>query len=88
MVSLSDNAIVSNPRKELTRTQQDALTAISFYRRQKKTGKLWLIGDKRISQKLVWDLQRLDLLSEDQIRGQSVLRLTTAGGLVADRLSH
>jgi hypothetical protein len=86
MVSLSQNSIVLDPRKELTRTQQDAVKAIAFYRRQRKGGRIWLVGDKRISVKLVSDLERLDLVGEGRVRGESVLRLTTAGSLVAERL--
>jgi hypothetical protein len=86
MVSLSQNSVVLDPRKELTRTQQAAVKAIAFYRRQRKGGRDWLVGDKRISVKLVSDLERLDLVDEGRVRGESVLRLTTAGSLVAERL--
>ena len=86
MVSLSQNTIVVDQRKKLTRTQQDAVKAIAFYRRQRKGGRVWLVGDKRISVKLISDLERLDLVGEGRLRGESVLRLTTAGSLVAERL--
>lgn len=88
MVSLSDNAIVQDPRSTLTRTQQDALKAIAFFRRQRKTGNRWLVGDKRISQKIVSDLEKLDLVDEGRVRSESVLVLTTAGNLAVARLSH
>lgn len=88
MVSLSDNAIVQDPRNALTRTQQDALKAIAFFRRQRKTGGRWLVGDKRISQKVVSDLEKLDLVDEGRVRSESVLVLTTAGNLAVERLSH
>jgi hypothetical protein len=88
MVSLSDNAIAQDPRNTLTRTQQDALKAIAFFRRQRKTGSRWLVGDKRISQKVVLDLEKLDLVDEGRLRSDSVLVLTTAGNLAVERLSH
>ncbi len=88
MVSLSDNAIVQDPRNTLTRTQQDALKAIAFFRRQRKTGSRWLVGDKRISQKIVSDLEKLELVDEGRVRSESVLVLTTAGSLAVERLSH
>ncbi len=88
MGSLSDNAIVQDPRKTLTRGQQDALKAIAFFRSQRKTGSRWLVGDKRISLKIVSDLEKLDLVDEATIRSQSVLTLTTAGNLAAERLSQ
>jgi hypothetical protein len=37
----------------LTRTQEEALRAIAFFRRQRKVGRGWLVGDKRLSEKLV-----------------------------------
>jgi hypothetical protein len=86
MTSLSDNAIILNPRRELTRPQQTALKAIAFFRRQKKTGSRWIIGDARIPETTISDLQRLDLVGEDRVHGVSTLRLTTAGGLAAERL--
>lgn len=88
MVSLSDNEIVQDPRNTLTRTQQDALKAIAFFRRQRKTGSRWLVGDKRISQKIVSDLEKLELVDEGRVRSESVLVLTTAGSLAVERLSH
>lgn len=38
--------------KGVTRSQRDALRAIAFFRRQRKAGKGWLVGNKRLSEKL------------------------------------
>jgi hypothetical protein len=51
MVPSPDRRGVDDTAKSLTRTQQDALRAIAFFRRQKKVGKGWLVGDKRLSER-------------------------------------
>jgi hypothetical protein len=53
MVPSPDHRGVVDTAKSLTRTQQDALRAIAFSRRQKKAGKGWSVGDKRLSEKIV-----------------------------------
>ena len=88
MVSISQNNVVLEPRKQLTRSQQDAVKAIAFFRRQKKTNGRWLVGDKQISGQVILDLERLDLVDEKLVQGQSLLKLTTIGSLVAERLQH
>jgi hypothetical protein len=88
MVSLSENSVVLDPHKTLTRTQQDALKAIAFYRRRKKAGSRWLIGDKRLSEKLISGLERLDLVDESLVHGEATLNLTPAGNLAVERLRH
>ncbi len=65
--------------KMLTHTQQDALRAIAFFRRQRKLGKGWLVGDKRLSEKMVSRLEQLDLVEEHFVRGMPVLQLTITG---------
>ncbi|WP_112811705.1 hypothetical protein [Ensifer sp.] len=65
--------------KMLTHTQQDALRAIAFFRRQRKLGKGWLVGDKRLSEKMVSRLEQLDLVEEHFVRGMPVLQLTIIG---------
>ena len=88
MVSISQNNVVLEPRKQLTRSQQDAVKAIAFFRRQKKANGRWLVGDKQISGRVILDLERLELVDEKLVQGQSLLKLTTIGSLVADRLQH
>ena len=88
MVSISQNNVVLEPRKQLTRSQQDAVKAIAFFRHQKKANGRWLVGDKQISGQVNLDLERLDLVDEKLVQGQSLLKLTTIGSLVAERLQH
>lgn len=85
MISIDKTQSVSDPHRTLTRAQQDAAEAIGYYRRQVRAGNGWLVGEKRISQKLVSDLKRLDVIDEDVIEGRSILRLTTAGKLAVTR---
>lgn len=87
MKSLSENPAVLAPRQILTRAQQHAIKVIAFYRRQRKIGNRWIVGDKKISEKLVSDLKRMELVRERLLGESSVLSLTQAGRLVADRLS-
>jgi hypothetical protein len=87
MKSLSENPAVHAPHQILTRPQQHAINIIAFYRRQRRVGNQWLVGDKKISDKLVSDLKRMELVREQLLGGGSILSLTQAGRLVADRLS-
>ena len=59
MVPSPDHRAVVDTAKSLTRTQQDALRAIAFFRRQKKVGKGWLVGDRRLSERIVERLEQL-----------------------------
>ncbi|NVD43023.1 hypothetical protein HT585_29585 [Ensifer sp. HO-A22] len=72
--------------KSLTRSQQDALRAIAFFRRQRKLGTGWLVGDKRLSEKLVGRLEQLDLVEESVVRGEPSLQLTIIGQAIRARL--
>ena len=88
MVSSPDHRGVVDTAKSLTRAQQDALRAIAFFRRQKKVGKGWLVGDKRLSEKLVERLEQLELVEESFVRGEPVLQLTIVGEAIKARLLH
>ena len=84
----SDHCGVDDTAKSLTRKQQDALRAIAFFRRQKKVGEGWLVGDKRLSEKLVERLEQLELVEESFVRGEPVLQLTIVGQAIKARLLH
>jgi hypothetical protein len=84
----SDHRGVDDTAKSLTRKQQDALRAIAFFRRQKKVGEGWLVGDKRLSEKLVERLEQLELVEESFVRGEPVLQLTIVGQAIKARLLH
>jgi hypothetical protein len=81
-----DHPSAENTAKSLTRTQQDALKAIAFFRRQRKVSKGWLIGDKRLSEKIVGRLEQLDLVEESVVQGAPVLQLTIVGQAIKVRL--
>lgn len=70
----------------LTRTQEEALRAIAFFRRQRKVGRGWLVGDKRLSEKLVERLEKMELVEENFIRGEPVLQLTIVGQAIKAQL--
>lgn len=84
----SDHRGVDDTAKSLTHTQQDALRAIASYRRQKKVRKGWLVGDKRLSEKIVERLEQLELVEESFVRGAPVLQLTIVGQAMKARLLH
>jgi len=84
----SDHRGAGDTAKSLTRTQQDALRAIAFFRRQKRVGKGWLVGNRRLSEKIVERLEQLELVEESSIRGEPVLQLTVVGQAIEARLLH
>jgi len=72
--------------KRLTRRQRDALRAIAFFRRQRKAGKGWLVGDKRLSEKMIERLEIMELVEESVIGGQPTLQLTIVGRAIEAKL--
>lgn len=72
--------------KSLTRSQRDALRAIALFRRQRKAGKGWLVGDKRLSEKLVERLEMMELVEKSFIGGQPTLQLTIVGRAIEAKL--
>lgn len=72
--------------KSLTRSQRDALRAIAFFRRKRKTGRGWLVGDKLVSEKLVERLEMMELVEESVIGGQPTLQLTIVGRAIEAKL--
>lgn len=87
MTPLAENPAVLSPGSTLTPSQQDALTAIIFYRRQLPVNGSWRIGNKNFGCTTIAALQRLDLV---RVRkgGPSLDRisLTQAGKLAHERL--
>jgi hypothetical protein len=88
MVPSLDHRGAVDTARSLTRTQQEALRAIAFFRRQKKVGKGWLVGDRRFSEKLVERLERLELVEESFVGGEPMLQLTIVGQAIKARLLH
>jgi len=79
-----DNA--EDTARNLTRSQQNALRAIAFFRHQKKVGSGWLVGDQRLSNRIVGRLEQLDLVEENVLRGVPVLQLTIVGEALKAKL--
>ena len=88
MVASKDHRAALDTARSLTRTQQDALRAIAFFRRQKKVGKGWLVGDKRLSEKIIERLEQLELVEESSVRGEPILQLTIVGQAIKGHLLH
>ncbi|MCR6727530.1 hypothetical protein [Agrobacterium fabrum] len=51
-----------------------------------KVGRGWLVGDKRLSEKLVERLEKMELVEESFIRGEPVLQLTIVGQAIKAQL--
>ena len=86
MLPATDHTNAENTAKSLTRAQQDALRAIAFFRRQRKVAKGWLVGDKRLWEKIVGRLEQLELVEESVMHGEPVLQLTIVGQAIKARL--
>lgn len=74
--------------KTLTRAQQEALSAIGFFRRQRKVARGWVVGDKRLSEKLVRSLEQMNLVAENILDGRPVLQLTITGKAAKAQLTQ
>lgn len=86
MQNTVDHPAAGEMLRSLTRTQEEALRAIAFFRRQRKVGRGWLVGDKRLSEKLVERLEKMELVEESFIRGEPVLQLTIVGQAIKAHL--
>jgi hypothetical protein len=79
MLNPADHPDAAQTAKNLTPAQREALRAIAFFRRLRRAGSGWLIGDKRLSEKLVERLEAMELVEESFIGGQPRLQLTIVG---------
>ena len=86
MLASADHPDAAETAKNLTRAQRDALRVIAFFRRQRKAGKGWLIGNKRVSEKLVERLEMMELVEESFIGGEPRLQLTIVGRAIEGKL--
>ena len=59
---------------DLTRSQREAVSAIRHFRKQRKVGSAWIVGDRRLSRRVISDLERLRVVREESISGRPVLR--------------
>lgn len=82
MTSLSENPALTDPRKALTPSQKDALTAIDFFKFQKPRNGGWAVGNKRFSKTTIETLRAHGFLTAAGGR----LNLTQAGKLAVDKL--
>jgi hypothetical protein len=72
-------AMMTNDGKYLSKTSLDTLSAISSYRRQFRSGRVWLVGDRRISIATIAGLERRAFVKEIARNGTPALILTDAG---------
>ncbi|KQQ38806.1 hypothetical protein ASG19_07290 [Rhizobium sp. Leaf306] len=55
------------------------MSAIARYRHQRRSGRVWLIGDRRVSNATVASLERGAFLREIAVNGNPVLVITDQG---------
>ncbi|NTF67722.1 hypothetical protein [Rhizobium rhizogenes] len=82
MTPLTENPAVVDPRKMLTKPQQNALGAICFFRHQVLRNGKWQIGNKRFEVQTVRALEDMELVR----RTRAGLEPTTGGAIAAARL--
>lgn len=86
MLAADSHSDAGDTIKSLTRAQRQALAAIAFFRRQRKAGRVWLVGDKRLSEKLVERLEQMQLVEESFLGGEPRLQLTIIGQAIKAKL--
>ncbi|KAA0693383.1 hypothetical protein DTW90_26560 [Neorhizobium sp. P12A] len=72
--------------KTLTRAQREAIAAIAFFRRQRKAGRGWIVGDKRLSERVIERLEQMQLVEESFLKGEPRLQLTIVGQAIEAKL--
>lgn len=70
---------MTSGEKQLSRSAIRSLSAIHQYRYQRRSGRVWLVGDKRISTSTVASLEREAFVREIASNGAPRLVLTDEG---------
>lgn len=73
---------MTSGEKQLSRSAIRSLSAIHQYRYQRRSGRVWLVGDKRISTSTVASLEREAFVREIASNGAPRLVLTDEGALL------
>lgn len=76
--------MMTSGEKQLSKTAVRTLSAIHQYRRQRRSGRVWLVGDKRISTSTVATLERQVFIREIAVNGSTSLVLTDEGKRLVD----
>lgn len=71
--------MMTSGEKQLSKTAVRTLSAIHQYRYQRRSGRVWLVGDKRISTSTVATLEREAFIREIAVNGSPCLVLTDEG---------
>lgn len=70
---------MTTPGKKLSKNSINTLSAIGRYRHQRRLGRAWLVGDKRIAATTVAGLEREAYVREIAFNGSPYLVLTDEG---------
>jgi len=84
MISLSENPAVTDPARNLTRSQREALLAADHYKHHRKVSGAWQLGDKRFAVATVNGIIKAGLLKMTA-RG---LIPTTGGTIAVEKLKR
>jgi hypothetical protein len=68
--------VMKTKATSITKTSLEALTAIAKLRRQRRVGRIWLIGDRRVATKTIEALEQKNLVREVAFNGTPALILT------------
>ena len=71
--------MMTSDEKQVSKTAIRTLAAIHQYRYQRRSGRVWLVGDKRISMPTVVNLEKDALVKELAFNGSPYLALTDEG---------
>ncbi|MDR6101718.1 hypothetical protein QE369_001896 [Agrobacterium larrymoorei] len=71
--------MMTSGEKQLSKTAIRTLSAIHQYRYQRRSGRVWLVGDKRISTSTVANLEKKSFVREIATNGSPRLVLTDEG---------
>lgn len=82
MIALSENPVVTNPMRALTKSQREALAAIDYFKHHRRVGGTWHVGSRAISSATIDRLQSAGVIRWN-IRQWT---LTVAGQMAIDKL--
>lgn len=71
--------MMASDEKQLSKTAIRTLSAIHRYRYQRRSGRIWLVGDKRISTSTIANLEKEAFVKEIAANGFPRLVLTEEG---------
>lgn len=76
---------MTTDHERISKASLDTLSALATYRFQRRAGRNWLVGAKRVSNTTIAGLERKELVREIAVGGNPVLVLTDRGKALLSR---